>query len=77
MPAYSIESLIRLAAERCQIAPFILKIDIEGFESRLFDGEAGKAIDAFYALADRQGWVLGETFERAIEALERVLSDQK
>ena len=32
-----------------------------------------EAVDAFYALADRQNWVLGETFERAIEALRREL----
>lgn len=32
-----------------------------------------EAIEAFYALADRQGWVLGETFERAVEALRREL----
>ena len=31
------------------------------------------AADAFYALADAQGWVLGEAFERAIAALERDL----
>jgi FkbM family methyltransferase len=58
VPAYSIESLIRLAAERCQVAPFILKIDIEGFESRLFDGEVGKSIDAFYAvLIEPHDWL--------------------
>jgi hypothetical protein len=33
-----------------------------------------EAIDAFYAIADKQGWVLGETFERAIDALRRELS---
>ena len=32
-----------------------------------------EAVDAFYAIADRQNWVLGETFERAIEALRREL----
>jgi hypothetical protein len=31
------------------------------------------AIEAFYAIADRKGWVLGETFERAVAALEREL----
>lgn len=30
-----------------------------------------EAADAFYALADAQGWVLGEAFEQAIAALER------
>jgi hypothetical protein len=30
-----------------------------------------EAIERFYAIADRHGWVLGETFERAIAALER------
>jgi hypothetical protein len=28
-------------------------------------------IERFYALADRNGWVLGEAFERAVAALER------
>ena len=32
-----------------------------------------EAVDTFYKLADRQGWVLGEAFERAISALEREL----
>jgi hypothetical protein len=32
------------------------------------------AIEAFYAVADQRGWVLGETFERAIEALKRELT---
>lgn len=27
------------------------------------------AVDAFYKLADAQGWVLGEAFERAVAAL--------
>jgi hypothetical protein len=36
-----------------------------------------EAIEAFYALADRQGWVLGEAFERAVEALGRDLKSQK
>ena len=30
--------------------------------------------DAFYALADQQGWVLGEAFERALAALQRELA---
>lgn len=32
-------------------------------------------IEAFYGIADRNGWVLGETFERAVAALERELAD--
>jgi hypothetical protein len=35
-----------------------------------------EAIDAFYALADREGWVLGEAFEHAVEALERALASK-
>ena len=30
-----------------------------------------ETVDAFYAVADKNGWVLGETLERAIQALER------
>ena len=33
-----------------------------------------EAADAFYALADRRGLVLGEAFERAVAALERELA---
>jgi hypothetical protein len=33
-----------------------------------------EAIEAFYAITDREHWVLGETFERAIEALKRELA---
>jgi hypothetical protein len=32
-----------------------------------------EAIASFYAIADSRGWVLGEVFERAIEALKREL----
>ncbi len=33
-------------------------------------------VDAFYAISDRQGWVLGETLEHALAALERELSNR-
>ena len=33
-----------------------------------------EAIEAFYAITDRENWVLGETFERAVEALRRELA---
>ena len=33
-----------------------------------------EAINTFYAITDQQGWVLGETFENAIEALKRELA---
>jgi len=33
-----------------------------------------EAVEAFYAITDREQWVLGETFERAIEALKRELA---
>jgi hypothetical protein len=36
-----------------------------------------KASESFYEITDRQGWVLGETFERAIAALERELAAPK
>lgn len=34
-------------------------------------------LERFYALADRQGWVLGEALEHAVDALDRELSGQK
>ena len=33
-----------------------------------------ETLDRFYNLADSQGWVLGETLERALDALQRDLS---
>lgn len=32
-----------------------------------------ETIEAFYAIADAQGWVLGEAFERAVALLEKSL----
>jgi hypothetical protein len=34
-------------------------------------------LETFYAIADRQGWVLGEVLERALAALQRELDAQK
>jgi hypothetical protein len=34
-----------------------------------------ETVDAFYAVADAQGWILGYTLERAIEALQRELKN--
>lgn len=36
-----------------------------------------ETVNLFYRLADSQGWVLGETLERALSALERELASQK
>ena len=36
-----------------------------------------ETLEDFYALVDRTGWVQGEAFERAIEALKRELASQK
>lgn len=36
-----------------------------------------ETLEDFYALVDRQGWVQGEAFELAIEALKRELDRQK
>ncbi len=36
-----------------------------------------EAIELFYAIADQQSWVLGETFEHAIEALKRELAAKR
>jgi hypothetical protein len=33
-----------------------------------------KVRESFYQITDSQGWVLGETFEKAIEALQRELA---
>ncbi|HUJ93601.1 MAG TPA: stability/partitioning determinant [Candidatus Bathyarchaeia archaeon] len=33
-----------------------------------------ETLESFYAMADSQGWVLGQTLERAIEALRRELT---
>ena len=36
-----------------------------------------ETLEAFYAIADDQGWVLGEAFEHAVEALQRALRAKK
>lgn len=36
-----------------------------------------ETVDAFYALTEAQGWVLGYTLQRAIEALQRELKNPK
>lgn len=36
-----------------------------------------ETLEAFYNIADRQGWVLGETLERAVKALQDELGRQK
>jgi hypothetical protein len=35
-----------------------------------------QTIDGFYAVADQQGWVLGETLERALDALLQKLDEK-
>lgn len=35
-----------------------------------------ETLDAFYRIADREGWVLGETLEKAIESLQKNLADK-
>lgn len=36
-----------------------------------------QTVDAFYAITDQQGWVLGYTLQRAIDALQRELAQPK
>ena len=36
-----------------------------------------ETVDAYYAIADQQGWLVGETIERALSALQRELSGGK
>jgi len=36
-----------------------------------------ETLDAFYRMSDEHGWVLGETLERALAALERELSAER
>src|SRR5689334_2803577 len=35
-----------------------------------------KTVDTFYEIAQRQGWKAGETFEKAVAALQRQLVDE-
>jgi hypothetical protein len=35
-----------------------------------------ETVEAFYAIADRQGWLVGETLEHALAALKRELEGQ-
>jgi hypothetical protein len=36
-----------------------------------------ETVEAFYAIADKQGWLIGETVEHALAALQRELSGKK
>ena len=36
-----------------------------------------ETLDSFYEISDQEGWVLGETLERTLEALKRELARQK
>jgi hypothetical protein len=36
-----------------------------------------ETIEEFYAIADQQGWVLGEAFEQAVDALKREIETKK
>lgn len=36
-----------------------------------------ETVDAFYGVSEAQGWVLGYTLERALEALQRELASEK
>jgi len=36
-----------------------------------------ETLEAFYKIADREGWVLGETLERAVKALDESLKQAK
>lgn len=56
---YSIPSLIELAAQDWPVVPFILKVDIEGFEAELFDNDQGEMVDRFYAIIiEPHDWLL-------------------
>ena len=35
-----------------------------------------ETVEAFYAIADQQGWLVGETLERALAALQKELARQ-
>lgn len=36
-----------------------------------------ETLESFYAIADREGWILGETFEKAISALNQQIATSK
>jgi len=38
---------------------------------------SSETVDAFYLITEKQNWVLGETLERAVEALQRELEKSK
>jgi FkbM family methyltransferase len=59
VPAFSIESVVNIASERWPVVPFILKVDIEGFEARLFDGSGAELVNRFYGtLIELHDWLL-------------------
>lgn len=77
-PAYRLASLVALAREKeptRRVEPFILKIDIEGFERDLFDDP--DTFDAFYlAFIELHDWMLprersSASFLKLVAALDR------
>lgn len=61
VPAHSVPTLIALAREHWAIEPFIIKIDIEGFETDLFSGDVSW-IDAFaLVVVELHDWMLPGT----------------
>lgn len=58
IPALCVDSVVTLAAERWPIEPFIIKIDIEGAEADVFQGQS-TWIDNFYAvIVELHDWKL-------------------
>jgi FkbM family methyltransferase len=58
VPALSVDSVVALAAERWSIEPFIIKIDIEGGEADVFQGQSSW-IDRFYVvIVELHDWML-------------------
>lgn len=58
VPAHTLRRIVELAGERWDAVPFLLKIDIEGFEAGLFD-DATDIADRFYVMmVEPHDWML-------------------
>jgi FkbM family methyltransferase len=72
VPAYGIRSVIVRAKERWRVIPFILKVDIEGYEADLFSCGDDNVLDEFYAmLIEPHDWLFPKQggFSRVLKAL--------
>lgn len=77
VPAYSVPTLLRMAAEPEKLRPFIVKIDIEGAEAELFSQNSDWAQQFPILMAEPHDWLIPKalTFRNLLRVLDRLDRD--